>query len=828
MSTLWHDIRFAARMLLKSRGFTFVAVLSLAIGIGANTAIFSLAKSLLFPALPFADAVRLVDMHEESSDHRGPLSVSYLAYQNYRDENKVFESLLCWGRLPLSLSTGEAAEQAFGIIVSGNYFATLGAKPARGRFFLPEEDATPGTHAVVVISHRFWQRRFGGEADIIGRVVSLNGVQFTVIGIASEKFTSTIPLFAPDVWVPMMMHERVMPASRWLGAQNAEWLEMTGRLKEGVSMEQAQANISQLTRNYAAAHPNFNRREGEPERNRGGVELVPVGSLPREERMALVGFLGLLLAVVSLVLLIACANLTSLLLVRATARRREIAVRLALGASRFRLARQLLTESVLLCLVSGVLGFLFAFWMIDLLLAFKPPIDIPIELNIPVDTRALGWTFMLSLATGIVFGLIPALQSSKPDLTRALKDDARSMGFRRSRLRDLFVTGQIAMTLLLLICAGLFLRALAHASTVHPGTEPERVVTATFDPKFFGYDERQTQEFYRQLLERVRALPGVEGAGLAMMIPVGEAQAGTLVGIEGNESFAADLSDEHSAGVHTEYNIISPGYLQTMKISLLRGRDFGDADRDGAASVAIIDETMRRRYFAGIDPLGKRIKDAKRTYEIVGVAQSGSYRTLNSEPRPFIYLPFAQHAGERSSRMVLHARSADNNAANIYAAIRREVAAIDRNIPLQEPLTIGEYINFSLLPQRIATSVAGVFALTGLVLSALGIFGMVSYSVSQRTHEIGIRMALGAQQGDVLRMVLRQGWRVTSLGLIIGIALAVAVTRLLSSLLYGVSATDLATFVVVSSLLAAVAMLASYIPARRAAKIDPMVALRYE
>ena len=346
------------------------------------------------------------------------------------------------GRLPVSLSTGEAAEQAFGIVVSGNYFETLGIQPARGRFFLPEEDKTPGTHAVTVLSHRFWQRRFGGKADVIGQQVKLNGTQFTVVGIAPEKFTSTMPVFAPDVWVPMMMQERVMPASRWLGARNAEWLEMTGRVKKDVSVEQAQANIVQLIGNYAAAYPDFNRREGEPERNRSGISLVPVGSLPREERLALIGFLGLLLAVVTLVLLIACANLTSLLLVRAAARRGEIAVRLALGASRLRLARQLLTESMLLCLLSGALGLLFAFWMIDLLIAFKPPIDIPIELNIPVDTRALGWTLIVSLLTGITFGLIPALQSSKPDLTIALKEDGRGQGFRQSRVRDLFVTGQ--------------------------------------------------------------------------------------------------------------------------------------------------------------------------------------------------------------------------------------------------------------------------------------------------------------------------------------------------------------------------------------------------
>ena len=827
MKNFWLDVRFAVRMLGKSRAYTFVAVVSLAIGIGANTAVFSLAKSVLFPALPFDNAARLVDVHDESSSHRGPLSVSYPAYQNYRNENKVFDSLLCWGRLPLSLSTGEAAEQAFGIIVSGNYFATLGARAARGRFFSPEEDATPGTHPVAVISHRFWQRRFGGQTDIINRSVTLNGTQFTIIGVAPEKFTSTIPLFAPDVWVPMMMQERVMPASRWLGAHNAEWLEMTGRLKDGVSVEQAQASISQLTRNYAAAHPDFNRREGEPERDRGGVQLVPVGSFPREERLALIGFLGLMFAVVSLVLLIACANLTSLLLVRATARRREMAVRLALGASRFRLARQLLTESVLLCLVSGALGMLLAFWMIDLLIAFKPPIDVPIALNVPVDMRALGWTFLLSLLTGIIFGLAPALQSSKPDLTRALKDDAGGQGFRRSRLRDMFVAGQIAMTLLLLICAGLFLRALTHASTVHPGTEPERVHTATLDPQFFGYDETQILEFYRQLLERVRSSPGVEGVGLAMMIPVGNAQAGMLIGIEGDESFGADLTDEHSAGVKVEHNIVTPGYLRTMKIPLMRGRDFTDADKAGAANYAIIDDTMARRYFADADPLGQRFKDAEKTYEIIGVAESGTYRSLNSEPRPFIYLPFAQGSGKRNSRMLLHVRSSIG-AGEIYAAIRREVALIDRNIPLQEPMPVSDYIEFSLLPQRIMAGVAGVFGLTGLVLAGLGIFGMVSYSVAQRTHEIGIRMALGAQGADVLKLIMRQGLRVTLIGAVAGLAGAFAATRFLESLLFGVSATDAVTFAGVSLLLMGVALLASYIPARRATKVDPLVALRYE
>jgi predicted permease len=828
MGTLLQDLRYGARILLKHPTFTLVAVLSLAVGIGANTAVFSVAKSLLFPALPFADAARLVDVHDYSAHHRGPLSVSYPAYRNYRDENKVFESLLCWGRLPLSLNAGEGAEQAFGIIVSGNYFATLGVRPGRGRFFSPEEDATPGAHAVAVISHRFWQRRFGGDEAVVGRAVTLNGTRFEIIGVAPEKFTSTIPLFAPDVWVPLMMQERVLPAGAKLESHSDEWLEMTGRLRPGVSAGQAQENVRQLARNFAAAHPDFERTEGGAGRDAGGIELVAVGSLPREERLALAGFLGLLLAVVSLVLLIACANLTSLLLVRATARRREIAVRLAMGASRARLVRQLLTESVLLCLLSGAVGLLFAFWMIDLLLAFKPAFEVPVELSVSVDARSLGWAFALSLLTGVVFGLIPSLQASRPDLTGALKDDARSRGFRRSRLRDLFVAGQIAMTMLLLVCAGLFLRALAHASTVHPGAEPERVQTATLDPRAFGRDEGQAREFYRRLLERVRALPGVEGAGLAMMIPVGRAQAGTIVGIEGDASDEADLSDEHSAGVKAEYNVVSPGYLQAMKIAVLRGRDFADADAAGRPAVAIIDETMARRYFPGLDPLGRRFRDADKTYEIVGVAQSGSYRTLNSEPRPFLYLPFAQQGGAgRHSRMMLHVRTAAS-AADTYAALRREVAAVDPNVPLQEPMPVSEYISISLLPQRVVTGVAGVFALAGLVLSGLGIFGLVSYSVAQRTHEMGVRMALGAQRADVLKLVLRQGLRVTALGIVLGVAGGLAVTRLLSSLLYGVSPTDTLTFVGVSVLLASVAMLASYIPARRATRVDPVVALRYE
>jgi predicted permease len=832
MRTLWRDMRFAARMLRKSPAFTVVAVLSLALGIGANTAIFSIAGAVLSGSPKVAEPARVFDVRGESIESER-FAASYPAYREMRDGSTALEGLLCWGELPLSLgTTAGQSEQAFGMIVSANYFDVLGVAPARGRFFSPEEEEEPGAHPVAVLSHAAWKRRFGADPAAVGQNVRLNGQQFTVVGVAPEGFTSTFPFIAPDVWVPISMQRQVLPASDMLGSVHAEWLQLTGRLKDGVTVEQAQAELSTLRARFEDAHPELGRpAPGEPERQRGrAVELVPVGAFPRKVRGALYGFTALLLVIVNLVLFIACANLTSLLLARAAARGREVAVRLALGASRWRVVRQLLTESVLLCVAGGAVGALLALWMADLLFAFKPAVRVPVELSPRLDWRVLGWTLLVSLATGVLFGLAPALQATRADVSRALKGGPGAAG-RRSRLRDLFVGAQVAVTVLLLVSAGLFLRALTYAREVRPGADPERVQTAAFNPQALGYTDERARDFYRRLLERLRAAPGVEAASVALLVPVGSMQAAIGIGVEGHESFDwADTNDEHSESmIRADYNVVSPGYFATVGIPVLRGRDFAEGDE--SRNVAVVDEAFARRFFPGADAVGKRLKTGSTVFEIVGVARSTTFRVKDETPRPFLYLPYGREGADAffAQRMVLHARGGPRvSPAEVYEVIRREAAAVDVNVAPEFMMSLAEYQAVALLPQRVLSGVAGVFGLLGLVLASVGVFGMVSYAVAQRTHEIGVRMALGARGRDVLLLVLREGMKVTLLGVLAGLLCALALTRLLEGLLYGVSATDPATFAAVALLLAGVALLASYVPARRATKVDPVVALRYE
>ncbi|HKQ92894.1 MAG TPA: ABC transporter permease [Blastocatellia bacterium] len=813
------DLRFGVRLLRKSPAFTLIMVISLAIGIGANTAIFSLANVVLLRPLPIPQPERVVTI----TSGRQAFPVSYMAYKDFRDRNQVLSGLLCWGEAPLSLGLEEQAVQASGMLVSGNYFSVLGVQPAVGRFFAPEEDQTPGTHPVTVISHGMWQRRFGGDPRIIGKTITLNGHPFSIIGVAPQGFTSTQSVFAPEAWAPMMMQPQIIPQSKDMltTRDGGRLLYMVGRLKPGATIKQAEADFSAIALQLDIGNQ-ARRAENRQEDGRDfGVRLMPAGSFPPNTQIMLIGFLGLFLAVTGLVLLIACANLTSLLLARALARSKEIAVRLALGASRLRIVRQLLAESVLLCLLSGFAGLLVALGINRLLMTFMPTVGPPIALDLSLDLRVLGASLALSFLTGLLFGLAPAWQASQPNVVGALKDDPQSPGYRASRLRNAFVIGQVAMSLLLLVCAGLFLRALSEGQKLYQDLEPERVQTATFDPGFIGYDDARALEFYRRLLESARALPGVEAASVANTNLIGDRRTGPLA-VAGRGK--ANLSDLPSV----DQIVVSPGYLDTMKIRLLRGRDFGDADYAGAAPVAIIDDTAARRWFDGVEALGQRLTNGKTEFEIIGVAKGGIQRVPGALGEPFVYLPYAPSSGyEYGLRMILHVRTR-TAAPEVYAAIRREAAQLDRRMAPQFAMSLAEYIRLNLLPQRVVAALAGALGLIGLALSAIGVFGVVGYAVTQRTREIGIRMALGARRRDVLGLVLRQGVRLTLIGLAVGLLAAWAVTRLLTALLHGVSATDPFTFAGAAFLLLSVALFACYLPARRATKVDPIEALRRE
>lgn len=812
---MFQDLRFGARMLLKNKSFTLVALISLAMGIGANTAIFSLANAVLFQTPPVADAPRLMSVF---GNGRESFAVSYPDYRDYRERNQVFSDLLCWGEVSLSLTTGGEPEQLTGMLVSGNYFDVLGVQPALGRSFLPDEDRTPGAHPVVVISHGLWQRRFGGVPNIIGKEVSLNGHAFTVVGVAPRGFTSTLSIFAPDAWVPMMMQAQVLPLFDALNARNSRWLQMTGRLKPGIDKMAAEADLNLLTQQLAAQYPNRERLVEDQSNSPQEARLLPIGAFPPRTARALTAFMGLLVALVGLVLLIACANLSGLLLARATVRRKEIAVRLALGARRLRIIRQLLTESLLLCLLSGAAGVLLANWINRALLSFKPDLQLPLALNLKLDARVLVATLILSLVTGLLFGLLPALQASKPDLVTTLKDETYRGGLRGSRLRNLFVAGQVSLSFLLLVCAGLFWRALNTGQQIHPGLDPEHVQTATLDPHFLGYDEPRSREFYRQMLDRVRSLPGVDAASLASSVSVGNSRSSI------NLAPVGQASTDSNQLPAVSFNAVTPGHLSLLKLRLLGGRDFSETDRQDAQRVAIIDETAARVWFAERTAIGERLTDGKEEYLIIGIAERANLRAKAGLAQPFVYLPVAQSF---NSRLVLHVRT-QSGAADAYAAVRSAVGSLDERIPLQFTMPLSEYLRLELLPQRIVAALAGVCGLIGLALAAIGIFGMMSYSVTQRTHEIGIRRALGAQNGDVLRLVMRQGVAIVAVGLSVGMLGSLAVTRLLSGLLYGISPTDPLTLIGVSLLLIGGTFLACYLPARKATKVDPLVALRHE
>ncbi|MGA9774087.1 MAG: ABC transporter permease [Blastocatellia bacterium] len=805
------DLRYGVRMLIKNFGFTVVAVLSLALGTGANTAIFSLINTVMLRPLPIEKPEQLVSLNNSSENRMFP-TFSYPNYKDFRDKNDVFSGLIGYRYAPLSLSYDGINERVWGYVVTGNYFEVLGVNAALGRMISPDDDRAPGAHPVAVVSYKYWQQRFGGVPDIVGRDVIVNGRGYTIIGVTPREFYGTEIISAPQMWFPMAMQAQIEVGSSWLDRRGTENIFVQGRLKPGVSLARAQASLNTIALELAREFPDVN--EGKQ------VTLSPPGLIGSTMRGPVLGFIGLMMVVVGLVLLLACTNLANLLLARATERRREIAVRLAVGASRLRLIRQLLTESILLAFGGGLLGLLLAVWLVKLASAIKLPINVPLVIDLHVDYRVFIFTGVLSFVTGVLFGLLPALQATKTDLVSALKDDVSFGGHRRSWLKSGLIVFQVALSLVLLIGGGLMLRALQQAQTIKLGFNPQNAVEVSFDLRLQGYDSAQGKEFQKRLLERVRALPGASGAGIADLVPVDLHFSRSPIFIEGQS-----LEREANAPVAMTSRI-SPGYFQAMDTRLVQGRDFTDQDDEKAVRVAIINEAFARRFWPGEDPLGKQFSlggpDAPKL-QVAGVAEDGKYAGLNEDPKPFVYRPIWQSFSGSTSVVV----RTEAGSEQLVAAVRREVQQLDSHLPVSSS-TLIERMSLPLLPARIAASVLGSFGLLALVLAAIGIYGVMSYSISKRTREIGIRMALGAEKTDVLKLVMGQGIMLTLAGLAIGLATALALTRLIKSLLFGVSAVDPATFAIALLILAAVALVACYLPARRAAKVDPMIALRYE
>jgi macrolide transport system ATP-binding/permease protein len=812
METLLHDVRYGLRQLLKHPVFTILAVVSLALGIGANIAIFSLVNAVLLRPLPVKESSRLVEVYGALHNGADFTLQSYLNYKDYRDRNDVFSGLFVYRIVVSSLSHNGSNERVWGFLASGNYFDVLGVKPILGRAFLPEEDQTPGSHPVAVLSYPCWQKRFGADPAIVGRTILLNNHTFTVIGVAPKGFFGTEVAYAPEFWTPMTIAKIIEPESRYLDQRDSDNLFMIGRMKPGVTRAQVKAAMDAITLQLGKEYPAEN--EGR------GIMLSAPGLFIPSIRDASITFAGVLMAIVGLVLLLACVNLANLQLARATGRRKEIAIRLAVGASRGRLVQQLLTEGVLLSLAGGALGLSLAAGINKLVAGIKLPTDIALVFDLRLDWRVMLFALGLSILTGVVFSLLPALQSSKPALVPSLKDDAKLGGFRRSRLRNSLVVAQVSLSLILLVCAGLIVRSLQAAQQMRPGFDTHNAVAISFDVGLQGYDETKGRAFQRQILERARAVPGVRSAALTSSLPLALNYNSAGVYLEGQPATSASnlpLCVPKS---------VSPGFFDTMGIPF-RGRDFAENEDKKESRVAVVDETFARKFFPGHDPIGKRFnfsgpKDP--FWEIIGVAGNIKHNSLAETPQPSVFRPQFR---DYDTVVTLVART-QGDPRSVIAALRKEFQAMDPTLPLYDIKTLTEHMKIPLFPARMAANVLGSFGILALVLAAIGIYGVMSYVVAGRTREIGLRMALGAQLRHVRQLILGQGMILASIGLAIGLVIVFILARFLTSMLYGVSPTDPITFTAITFLLAAVALVACYIPARRAARVDPMVALREE
>ena len=829
MDTFFQDLRYAVRAMLKAPGFTAVAIVSLALGIGANTSIFSVVNALLLKPLPYKNPHQLAQIFREyEQTGKGTEASELWSYPKFaalRDNNDSFEQVAAVSSQNFPVTDSDSPERLSTEIVSASYFSMLGVDAALGRTFTAEEDQTPGSHPVAMIGHGVWQRRYGSDPNVIGKTISLNKVALTIVGVLPEGFKGQRG--TAEIWVPMMMAPQLTFARR-LATAFAHWTEVIGRLKPGVSFAQAQSEMGVAAAMVAEAVPVPPQLAG-----RLPYDSFKLTSLKEAKLDPAIGRSFLVLfGAVGFVLLIACVNLANLLLGRSVSRHREIAIRMALGASRRRLIRQLLTESVLLSLIGGFAGLFVALWGVQLLATFTPAVPqqgtylgVLDFSKANIDGQVLAFNVGLSFVTGLIFGLLPALQSSRADIGGALKEGSgvsrqRSRTLGRLNPRNVLATAEIALTLVLLIGAGLMIRSFARLQSLQIGFSPDHVMTMRVElPR---YKPEAEVAFDEQLLARVRALPGVESATVASGTPLSSNSAGTIIRIKGQ----ADGSvDDMPVGLHS----VAQGYFSTLRVPLLRGRTFDEGDRFGGKLVAIINDTAAQKYFPNGDPVGKQIWigagwERDQYGEIVGVVGDVKYGKVEEAFKPQVYLPFTQPTEPASFVMV----RTSNDPELIVSSLRQEILSLDKSVPIFDIRTLEDRSADATSRTRFSALLLAIFSGLALVLAAIGIYGVMSYAVSGRIREIGVRMALGAQPRNVLALVMRDGILVTMAGVAMGLAGAFGATRVLGSQLYGVGTTDTLTFAGVSVLLAAVALAASYIPARRAMKVDPMVALRYE
>jgi predicted permease len=815
MASFWQDVRYSLRIIAKAPGFAAIAILTLGLGIGANTTIFSWINSTLLNPVPGLTNPSEVVSLTVGNQWDNPVGFPYPDIEALRDGQQSFTGIAVCNFAQLSLTGKGKPERVWGMVASANYFDVLGVRPVLGRAFLPAEDEKPEGAPVAVISYRLWQTHFGASPEVVGKEIEVNQHPYTIVGVTPAVFQGSQTGVRTEIWIPVMMEKQLIPGRDLLHAHENFVFLAFGRLKPGVRPEQAQEEMTLRLKRVAKDYP-------EEHKGKDSVSVYPLWRNPFGLNQFFFILLPALMCIAGLVLLLACTNVANLMLVRSVGRRREIAIRMSLGASRWRLIRQLLVESLILALAGGGVALLFTFWTAGTLMKFLPVTpDLPLSLTIAADRTVLLATLIISLLTGVIFGILPAVRSSREAPIAVLKEDTGSAsgGLRKARLASGLVVAQISLSLLLLVCAGLFIRSVMRAREINPGFNPHNVLIASYDLFTAGYSEATGIEFDRQLLAKLNALPGVQSAALSDRVPLAFYRASTSVKPDGYLS-------RPNESMETQFAAITPNYFQMMQFPIVKGRDFTAEDTKSSQRVAIVSEAFVNHFWPNQEGLGKQFDSdlTNERFAVVGVARDIKVNGLTEQPVPFVYLPLYQvyRAG-----MIINARVTGDPLA-FTKTIERAVHELNADVALFDVTTVEEREHFASFGQRIAGTFVGAFGLLALVLAGVGIYGVTAYTTRQRTREIGIRMSLGASKQDVLRLVLGHGVRLMLIGVSVGLALSFAVTRFLSTLLLGITSTDALTFSFVAILLCAVALFACFFPARRAMRVDPMVALRYE